>query len=125
MPPVMRSLAYPLRVDQGLAEVRQEADTGRHVDQMLRQLLLTDPGERAYRPEFGCGIRRMVFAPLNESSANLAQVTILTALETFLSTVITTDQVEVRFQSETIEIRIVYRLKTSGERRYLNLEVGV
>ncbi|TVS00175.1 MAG: hypothetical protein EA406_01305 [Rhodospirillales bacterium] len=125
MADLMRSLAYPLRVDRGLAEMRQETDAGRHVDQMLRQLLLTDPGERVCRPEFGCGIRRMVFAPLNESAASLAQVTILTAIETFLPTVVETDKVEVKFRSETIEILIVYRLKTSGERRLLNLEVGV
>ncbi|WP_136656734.1 GPW/gp25 family protein [Nitratireductor sp. XY-223] len=121
----MRSLSHPLRVDAGLSEIRQEPDTGAHVDQMLRQLLLTDPGERINRPDFGCGIRRMVFAPLNESAASLAQVTILTAIETFMSTVVETDKVEVKFESETIDIAIVYRLKTSGERRYLNLEVGV
>ncbi|WP_419913163.1 GPW/gp25 family protein [Hoeflea sp.] len=121
----MRSLSHPLRIDAGLSEMRQEPDTGAHVDQMLRQLLLTDPGERINRPDFGCGIRRMVFAPLNESAASLAQVTILTAIENFMSTVVETDKVEVKFESETIDIAIVYRLKTSGERRYLNLEVGV
>ena len=30
---------------------------------MIRQILLTAPGERADLPEFGCGIRQLLFAP--------------------------------------------------------------
>ncbi len=123
--PEIRPLAFPLQIDSGLAQMQQEPNSGAHVDQMLRQLLLTDPGERVCRPEFGCGIRRMVFAPLNESAASLAQVSILSAIENFMSTVIDTDKVDVVFNNETIDIAIVYRMKTTGEQRYLNMEVPV
>ena len=30
---------------------------------MIRQVLLTAPGERIDLPEFGCGLRRMLFSP--------------------------------------------------------------
>ncbi len=123
MPQPVHAVAFPLAIDAGLAELRVEADMGEHVDQMLRMLLLTDPGERPYRPTYGCGIRRMVFSPLNESSANLAQVSILAAIEAELSTVMTVQTVEVEFRNETAEITIAYTLKTSGEQRLLNTEV--
>ena len=119
----VHAIAFPLAIDAGLAELRVETDMGEHVDQMLRMLLLTDPGERPYRPTFGCGIRRMVFSPLNESSASLAQVSILAAIEAELSTVMTVQTVEVEFQNETAAITIAYTLKTSGEQRLLNTEV--
>lgn len=121
--PRIRAIAHPLAIDGGKKELREQNDLDAHVREMLFQLLLTDPGERVNRPDFGCGIRRMVFSPLNESAASLAQVTILNALETFLSSVITTDRVDVEFHDETAEIKIVYTSKTSGEQRALSMEV--
>lgn len=37
------------------------------IEQSLRILLATNPGERVMQPAYGCGIRRMVFEQLNES----------------------------------------------------------
>ena len=34
-----------------------DEDLAAHVDQLLRQVLLTAPGERVNRPDFGCGLR--------------------------------------------------------------------
>lgn len=121
--PIIRALAHPVSIDAGKAELREQNDLDRHVREMLMQLLLTDPGERVNRPEFGCGIRRLVFAPLNVSSASLAQVTVLNALERFMASVIDTERVDVDFREETAQIKVVYRLKTTGSRHILNLEV--
>jgi uncharacterized protein len=121
--PIIRAIAHPVTIDAGKAELREQNDLDRHVREMLMQLLLTNPGERIHRPEFGCGIRRLVFSPLNESSASLAQVTVLNALERFMSSVIDTERVDVEFREETARIKIVYRLKTTGSRHILNMEV--
>jgi uncharacterized protein len=121
--PIIRAIAHPVSIDTGKAELREQNDLDRHVREMLMQLLLTNPGERIHRPEFGCGIRRLVFSPLNESSASLAQVTVLNALERFMSSVIDTERVDVEFRQETARIKIVYRLKTTGSRHILNMEV--
>jgi uncharacterized protein len=121
--PIIRAIAHPVSIDTGKAELREQNDLDRHVREMLMQLLLTNPGERIHRPEFGCGIRRLVFSPLNESSASLAQVTVLNALERFMSSVIDTERVDVEFRQEAARIKIVYRLKTTGSRHILNMEV--
>jgi phage baseplate assembly protein W len=123
MKQVIRSLRYPFAIDAGLAELAPETDHGRHVQQMILQVLLTAPGERLNRPDFGCGVRAMVFAPTSDASASLAQVTILEALETWMGTLITVEQVEVKSADSRVDINIVYRLKATGERRYLNVEV--
>ena len=93
------------------------------MDQLIRQVLFTSPGERVNRPDFGCGIKRLVFAPNSEVSANLAQVTIFESLRRWLDPVITVNDVKVKALNEVVQIQIVYVLKARQERRYLNLEV--
>ena len=40
-----------------------------HVRQAIRMILGTAPGERVMRPEFGCGIHDLVFAPNTPGTA--------------------------------------------------------
>ena len=120
----IRAIRYPFTLDRGRSELAGEPDHGAHVEQMIMQVLFTIPGERVNRPDFGCGIRRMVFAPLTSASASLAQITVLEALERWLSTLIRVDKVEVAFAAEQLDITIAYGLKTTGERRYLNVTVA-
>ncbi len=91
----------------------------------MKQVLFTNPGERINRPDFGCGIRRMVFAPNSPESASLAQVTIYQALEKWLGPLIKVYQVEVNAVEETLNIKIRYILKARQERRYLSVEVSI
>jgi uncharacterized protein len=117
------SLHYPLAIDQGLGRLAVEENYAAHVEQMIRQVLFTNPGERVNRPDFGCGIRRMVFAPNSTASASLAQVTVYQALDKWLGTLIEVSRVEVEARQEVLEVKIAYLLKARQERRYLNLEV--
>jgi hypothetical protein len=94
------------------------------VDQLIRQLLFTNPGERINRPDFGCGLRRMLFAPNSDVSATLAQVAVFEALQKWLSSVIKVDSVKVEAEGDTLAIRLAYTLRALGEKRYLNLEVA-
>ena len=117
------SIRYPLVIDPALAVLAREDDYEAHVQQLLRQVLLTDPGEHVNRPDFGCGIRRMLFAPNDPAAAALARVVIVEALQRWLAPVIDVDDVLVRAADEVVEITIAYTLRARGERRYLNLEV--
>ncbi len=90
---------------------------------MIKQILLTSPGERVNRPDFGCGLRQMVFAPNSDAAAQLLRVMVLQSLERWLSTLIAVDSVDVVADNEVLQVRLVYPLKARGEHRYLNLEV--
>jgi phage baseplate assembly protein W len=60
----MRSdFTWPFRIDAVSGQAAQ-ASYQDHVDQMIRQILLTDPGERVCMPAFGAGLRRLLFAPI-------------------------------------------------------------
>jgi phage baseplate assembly protein W len=125
MQKTVNAIQYPFAIDGGLGQLAIESDYGEHVEQLMKQVLFTNPGERINRPDFGCGIRRMVFAPNSPESASLAQVTIYQALEKWLGPLIKVDQVEVNAVEETLNIKIRYILKARKERRYLNVEVSI
>lgn len=46
-------------------------------------ILETEPGERVMRPDFGAGLRRVVFEPINTSTLTLVQYRVQQALTTF------------------------------------------
>jgi phage baseplate assembly protein W len=117
------SIRYPIAIDNGLGRLTVETNYAAHVEQLIKQVLLTNPGERINRPDFGCGLRRMVFAPNSNVTASLTQVTVFQSLEKWLGTLISVDDVKVKAIEEVLEVRIAYILKARQERRYLNLEV--
>lgn len=119
------SLRYPFGIDLGLGRLAVEDDHAKYVEQLIRQVLFTSPGERINRPDFGCGLRRMIFAPNSEANASLLQVMVFQALENWLSEVIELDEVKVTPNEERLEVHIAYILISRQERRYLNLEVGL
>jgi len=125
MPPPFHSIRHPVGIDAGLGLLERETDYARHVDQMIRQVLLTGPGERINRPDFGCGVRRMVFAPNSRLTASLAQAQIFESLNRWLGTVITVNDVKVEAREETLSMWIAYTLKARREKRFLNLEVAI
>jgi uncharacterized protein len=51
----------------------EEAAGVRKIEESLRIILGTQYGERVMRPEFGCNLKSLVFAPNNDATANLAR----------------------------------------------------
>jgi uncharacterized protein len=125
METTIHSIKYPFAIDKGLGTLAEETNYARHVEQMIKQVLFTNPGERVNRPDFGCGIRRMVFAPNSDVTANLSQVMINQALDRWLGTLIEVLDVQVLTVDERLEIKIIYILRARQERRYLNLELTI
>jgi phage baseplate assembly protein W len=76
--------AFPFSIDPASGQARQ-TPYGTHVDQMIRQVLLTAPGERADLPQFGCGLRQLLFAPNSNALQATAQLTVQRALNQWLA----------------------------------------
>jgi len=117
------SIQYPIAIEAGLGRLAQETDYAAHVEQLIKQVLFTSPGERIDRPDFGCGLKRMVFAPNSDVAASLVQVSVYEALTKWLSTVIDVSSVQATAADETLSVAIAYVLKARQERKYLNLQV--
>lgn len=62
--------AFPVSIDAHgrIALVRQERD----IEEAMRIILLTPKGQRVMRPEFGCQIHELIFAPNDATTAGLA-----------------------------------------------------
>jgi uncharacterized protein len=83
--------AFPFRIDPTSREATQALSYAEHVRQMILLVLLTSPGERANLPEFGCNLRKLVFASAGEATAAAARILIMQALGRWLK-----GQVEVK-----------------------------
>jgi uncharacterized protein len=116
---------FPLDLDANVGTVAQERDYAQYVSQLVRQVLLTNPGERINRPDFGCGIKQMVFMPLNDATSGMTRVMIFQALKKWLDEVIEVNEVNVSVESTALSIGIVYTVRYLDERQFLNMEVTV
>jgi phage baseplate assembly protein W len=113
---------FPLTVDRGLGRVRKEGDYSAYIVQLIKQVLLTAPGERIDRPDFGAGLRRLLFAPSSKETATLLQATVFQSLDRWLGELIAVD-VNTSFDDGRMDVNIVYTIKARGDQEVLNLEV--
>jgi len=90
-----RDYAFPFRIDGASQQAAQAPSYEAHVEQMIRQVLLTAPGERINMPDFGCGLRRLLFAPNSPALAASTQLLVLHSLQKWLGTVIDVKKVDV------------------------------
>jgi len=119
------SIRFPFAINDQLGRLAQENDYEEYIKQLIRQTLFTAQGERINRPDFGAGVKRLVFAPNSPATASLARTLIFQALTTWLGALIRTDDVQAEAAGERLNITIVYTILARQERRFLNLEVTV
>jgi hypothetical protein len=92
---IRRDIRYPFAIDAASGQAAQ-TDYASHVDQMIRQILLTNPGERVCLPTFGAGLRRLLFAPMNASLGATTKLIVTQALNQWLANQITVKDVIVQ-----------------------------
>lgn len=111
--------AFPLRTDPtgGLALVGGT----REIEESIRIILATSPGERPMRPEFGCAVHDYVFAPADASTAGDIAYVVKVALERWEPR-IELEGVEVRFdevEQGTLYIDVTYTVRGTNDPRNL------
>ncbi|GGP76311.1 GPW/gp25 family protein [Saccharothrix coeruleofusca] len=114
-----RGWGFPLRVGPtggiGMVEGEQE------IQEAIRLILGTAPGERPMRPEFGCGIHEHVFAPADHATAGDIAREVRAALDRWEPRIETTDVV-VAFDSVeigTLYIDVRYTIRSTNDQRNL------
>ncbi|AUB42184.1 GpW/Gp25/anti-adapter protein IraD [Nostoc flagelliforme CCNUN1] len=104
-------LSFPLQSNvQGGLKLSSEAQK---VKESIWLILRTDLGERVYRPDFGCRLSELAFAPINNDTLLRIKIYVLEALRKWEPRI---DVDEVRADPDTIagrvNIIIDYRLKS-------------
>ncbi|MFJ4848293.1 GPW/gp25 family protein [Streptomyces sp. NPDC088733] len=111
--------AFPARTDAtgSVALVVRE----REIEESIRLILATAPGERPMRPLFGCGIHDYVFAPADAATAGRIAYEVRVALERWelrvdlVDVTVTFDGVD----SGTLYIDLRYALRGTNDPRNL------
>lgn len=114
-----RGFSWPLEIDHtGSLRLTRGAED---LDRSIRVVLLTAPGERLMRPQFGCRIWDLLFEPVTANLLGLISEAVREALA----------QWEPRVEVEAVEpvqdgddpglvrIQITYRVKATNDRRNL------
>jgi phage baseplate assembly protein W len=114
-----RGWAFPLRTDPtgGIALVTRE----REIEEAIRLVLGTSPGERPMRPEFGCRIHDYVFASADGATASAIAAEVREAIRRWEPRVDVED-VQVSFDARdaaVMYIDIKYAIRRTNDRRNL------
>ena len=107
-----RGWAFPVGVSEGrIATALHEED----IRQAIRIILDTEPGERVMRPDFGAGLRGLLFEPINTTTLALARHRVERALVLWEPRI---DSVGVDVRAEPrqglLRIEVRYRVRTTN-----------
>lgn len=125
MEPPFEGFRYPPALEGPIGRFRPETDYEAYVNQLIRQVLLTAPGERVNRPDFGAGLRRALFAPSSPETATMLKATIFQVLTLWLGNIIDVNEVETVFDNGRLDVTVVYTIKARGDEQIINLEVAL
>lgn len=116
-----RHLSFPFRIG-GDGRTAQVSSLEDHVREELMQLLLTNPGERLFLPEFGGGVRRLVFESADEATAGITKASLTQAISRWLGHRIELEDLAVSVEHETIEVEIKYRIAGTEDTRVMRFQ---
>lgn len=100
------NIDYPFHFDQrGQTGATDDDD---HIRDMIEQFLMTSPGERVNRPDFGSGLLQMVFAPNSPELASALQFTIQAGLQQWLGDLIEVKNLVVASADAELRVEVQY-----------------
>lgn len=112
-----QGLAYPLQIGNrgGIALARGAED----IEQSIRIILETTPGERIMRPEFGCRAKELLFAPRDTTTQGLMTHYVRRALQRWEPRieVLAVDVYPDQDQDGALLVEIHYRIKGTHDER--------
>lgn len=118
--------AFPLAVDPASRQVVR-THYAQHVAQMIRQFLLTTPGERVCLPDYGGGLRRILFAPKSVALRASTELLVRQGLAKYLGQHIEVISVTMNDGGDgmegTLQLSLEYKLLETQTSDILTLEM--
>jgi phage baseplate assembly protein W len=115
-------VSFPWHIND-LGQVATETGDANIRDKIM-EVLLTAPGERVHLPEFGCGLRDLVFDPNNEILAATTEFSISVALQRWLGDEVLVESVDVAAAAESeITIEVAYVRRDQLERGKVKIAI--
>ncbi|TVT45996.1 MAG: GPW/gp25 family protein [Denitromonas halophila] len=108
-------LHFPYQFD-GRGRTRDD-DEATWIRGLIEQVVFTAPGERVMRPDFGSGLRELVFAPNSPELAATTQFLVQGALQQWLADLITVEAVEVEAVDSRLSVTVQYLIRRTETRQ--------
>jgi phage baseplate assembly protein W len=107
------NIDYPFHFDRrGRTAATGDED---HIRDMIEEFLLTSPGERVNRPDFGSGLLQMVFEPNSPELAAALQFTIQAGLQQWLGDLIEVKRLEVTSSKADLRVEVQYVIRRTQQ----------
>jgi phage baseplate assembly protein W len=106
---------FPYQMD-GRGRTRED-DEAAWIRGLIEQVLFTAPGERVMRPDFGSGLRELVFAPNSPELAAATQFLVQGALQQWLADLITVETVRVEAVDSRLSVTVQYLIRRTETRQ--------
>ena len=110
------NVSLPYRVD-GRGRSAAADSTDAHIRDLIETVLFTVPGERVNRPDFGCGLLQLVFAPNSVELAATLQALVQGALQQWLGTLIRVEDVIADSSDATLSVQVRYTVLATQQSR--------
>lgn len=117
------ALAFPFRID-GRGRSSEVAGDD-HIRDLIEQVLFTQPGERLNRPDFGCGLIQLAFAPNSDALAAAVQMTVQGALQQWLGELIEVEAVAVESDDARLNVSVQYLVRRDNQRQLAQFSRGL
>ncbi|ABI57093.1 GPW/gp25 family protein [Alkalilimnicola ehrlichii MLHE-1] len=116
-------LAFPLRIE---ADGPRLADRAGHIRGQIEQVLFTLAGERVFRPDFGAGVKALLFEPNDSPLWALTRRRLIASLADALAGEVDPKTIEVHVTGEEARLLITvsYTLAAVGHRERHQFAVG-
>jgi phage baseplate assembly protein W len=117
----MNRIDYPFHFD-GRGRTAQSSED-EYIRELIEQVLLTAPGERVMRPEFGSGVRQLLFGAASPEVATATQYLVQSSLQQWLAGLITVEAVEVEAREGALLIHVQYVSRRDQSRATAEIKV--
>lgn len=114
------NIDYPFHFDTR----GRTAQTGddEHIRDMIEQFLFTKPGERVNRPDFGCGLRNLIFELNSPELEGAVKFTIQAGLQRWLNDVVEIRGLEVSRLDSMLNVSVQYSVRRTKANKTVQIE---
>lgn len=113
------SLSFPYQIDgRGRTrEARRDEDNDEYIRGLIEHVLFTAPGERVMRPDFGSGLRQLLFTGNNPEMASTLQMLAQGALQQWLGHLIVVESVEFEAIESALYVEVIYVVRRTRQQQ--------
>jgi len=123
----MTYLAFPYQIDgRGRTqEARRDEGNDEYIRGLIEQVLFTAPGERVMRPDFGSGLRQLLFEGNSPELAATTQMLAQSSLQQWLGNLIVIESVEIEAVESALHVEVIYVVRRTEEQQRVVFKRGI